>query len=65
MYMHSKDLKLGTVATSVATLPTGTKTCQKRPGSLGYEDIDAEAHASWGVDYLKYGNWNDDGTISS
>jgi hypothetical protein len=26
------------------------------PGSLGYEQIDAETFAEWGVDYLKYDN---------
>jgi len=31
----------------------GTKTCDGRPGSLGYEKIDAATYASWGVDYLK------------
>lgn len=30
--------------------------CAGRPGSLGYEKIDAQTYASWGVDYLKYDN---------
>ena len=34
---------------------------QGRPGSLGYEDIDAATYASWGVDYLKYNNYNNNG----
>ena len=34
----------------------GTMTCAKRPGGLGYEDMDAMDYASWGVDYLKYDN---------
>lgn len=32
----------------------GTHTCAGRPGSLGYEIIDAFTYALWGVDYLKY-----------
>ncbi len=28
-------------------------TCQRRPGSLGYEIKDANTYAAWGVDYLK------------
>ncbi|XP_065887321.1 uncharacterized protein [Dysidea avara] len=55
-YVHNKGLKFGLYSDA------GTKTCQKRPGSLGYEDIDAETYASWGVDYLKYDNCNNDGT---
>jgi len=31
------------------------------PGSLGYEEEDAKTFASWGVDYLKYDNCNDQG----
>ena len=34
----------------------GEYTCQGRPGSLGYEKIDANTYASWNVDYLKYDN---------
>jgi len=34
----------------------GTETCAGRPGSLGYEEIDAQTYAKWGVDYLKYDN---------
>ena len=55
-YVHSKSLKFGLYSDA------GTHTCQKRPGSLGYEDIDAETYAGWGVDYLKYDNCNDNGT---
>jgi alpha-galactosidase len=28
-------------------------TCQRRPGSLGYEVKDANTFAAWNVDYLK------------
>jgi alpha-galactosidase len=46
-YVHAKGLRLG-IYTDVAE-----KTCGDQPGSLGYEDRDAAAFASWGVDYLK------------
>ncbi|KAJ4462381.1 putative Alpha-galactosidase 2 [Paratrimastix pyriformis] len=49
-YIHSKGLKLGVYSDA------GTKTCAGRPGSLGYEQIDAQTYAKWGVDYLKYDN---------
>ena len=47
-YVHSKGLKFGIYS------DTGTLTCQKRPGSRGYEFQDARQYAAWGVDYLKY-----------
>lgn len=31
----------------------GTKTCAGRPGSYGYEELDARTYAEWGVDYVK------------
>jgi alpha-N-acetylglucosaminidase len=31
----------------------GAETCQKLPGSLGHEVLDAALFAEWGVDYLK------------
>ena len=34
----------------------GNLTCQNHPGSLGYEIVDAQSFAEWGVDYLKYDN---------
>ncbi|KAL5363677.1 glycoside hydrolase superfamily [Aspergillus floccosus] len=43
----------------------GTKTCAGYPGSLGYETIDANTFASWGVDYLKYDNCNNNGEAGS
>eukprot|EP00029_Vermamoeba_vermiformis_P008647 TRINITY_DN410_c0_g1_i1.p1 TRINITY_DN410_c0_g1~~TRINITY_DN410_c0_g1_i1.p1 ORF type:complete len:401 (-),score=66.66 TRINITY_DN410_c0_g1_i1:96-1298(-) len=49
-YAHSYGLKLGIYSDS------GTLTCAGRPGSYGYETIDAKTWASWGVDYLKYDN---------
>ena len=49
-YIHSLGLKYGIYESA------GTYTCQKRAGSLGYEAIDAQDFADWGVDYLKYDN---------
>src|SRR2546430_442931 len=56
-YVHSKGLKLG-IYTSA-----GTHTCNKAgfPGGLGHERQDANLFASWGVDYLKYDNCNNQG----
>lgn len=57
-YVHDRGLKLGIYSDA------GTKTCQKRPGSRGYEFQDARQYAAWGVDYLKY-DWCDHGTQDS
>jgi hypothetical protein len=38
---------------SVADTDRGTAACVGRPGSEGFEDIDAKTYAAWGVDYLK------------
>jgi len=46
-YVHSKGLKFGIYT------DRGNQTCQGRPGSFGYEKIDADTYASWGVDYVK------------
>ncbi|SFR22651.1 alpha-galactosidase [Lentzea waywayandensis] len=57
-YVHSKGLKFG-IYTSA-----GTKTCNKDngfPGGLNHEESDAQQFASWGVDYLKYDNCNNQG----
>ena len=53
-YVHSKGLKFGLYSDA------GTMTCAKRPGSLGYEEIDANTYAKWKVDYLKYDSCNDE-----
>ncbi|KAL1589282.1 hypothetical protein WHR41_02324 [Cladosporium halotolerans] len=58
--VHDLGLKYGMYSSA------GTMTCGRYPGSLGYEMIDAETFAAWGVDYLKYDNcfpspeWIDD-----
>lgn len=55
-YVHSKGLMFGLYSDA------GFYTCAGRPGSLGYEEIDAKTYAEWEVDYLKYDNCNDDKT---
>ena len=49
-YAHERGLLFGLYSDA------GNLTCQKRPGSLHYEDIDSKTYAEWGVDYLKYDN---------
>jgi alpha-galactosidase len=46
--VHRLGLELGIYSSP------GPLTCQGRPGSAGFEEIDARSYASWGVDYLKY-----------
>lgn len=55
-YIHNKGLKFGLYSDA------GTKTCAGRPGSLGYEESDANTYAKWKVDYLKYDNCNNNKT---
>ena len=45
--VHDLGLKLGIHS------DRGTLTCAERAGSEGYERIDAQTYADWGVDYLK------------
>ena len=54
-YIHSKGLYLGVYSSS------GTNTCAGRAASLGYEKVDAQDWADWGVDYLKYDNCYNEG----
>lgn len=53
-YVHSKGLKIGIYSSA------GTGTCQRRPASLDHEVADAKTFASWGIDYLKYDNCNNE-----
>ena len=46
-YVHGKGLKFGIYTDA------GRRTCQGRPGTYGYETIDARTYAEWGVDYVK------------
>ena len=57
-YAHSKGLKFGLYSDA------GYATCAGRPGSLGYEEIDAKTWSDWGVDYIKYDNCNNGGFSS-
>ncbi|PSR84183.1 glycoside hydrolase family 27 protein [Coniella lustricola] len=58
--IHAMGFQIGIYSSA------GTKTCAGYPASIGYENIDAETWAAWGIDYLKYDNcyvpadWNDD-----
>jgi alpha-galactosidase len=56
-YIHSKGLKFGLYTSA------GTKTCNTAgfPGGLGHEQQDANLFASFGADYLKYDNCNNQG----
>eukprot|EP00040_Diaphanoeca_grandis_P007402 m.40802 g.40802 ORF g.40802 m.40802 type:complete len:446 (-) comp18619_c0_seq1:54-1391(-) len=51
-YIHSHGLKFG-LYTDV-----GTNTCGGQPGSFGYECVDANQFAAWGVDWLKEDHCN-------
>ncbi len=46
-YIHSKGLKFGLYTCC------GTETCGGLPGSYGYEEIDMQTYADWGVDFIK------------
>ena len=46
-YVHSKGLKFGIYTSG------GRITCEKRPGSYGFEKKDIRTYANWGVDYIK------------
>lgn len=56
-YAHARGVKLGLYTSA------GTKTCNTLgfSGGLGNEVKDANLFASWGVDYLKYDNCNNQG----
>ena len=46
--VNSLGLKLGIYSSN------GTLTCEDLPASLGYEAVDAETFAEWGIEYFKY-----------
>eukprot|EP00934_Nitzschia_sp_Nitz4_P002986 Nitzschia sp. Nitz4//scaffold3_size479765//99287//100327//NITZ4_000040-RA/size479765-processed-gene-0.253-mRNA-1//1//CDS//3329550578//2976//frame0 len=54
-YVHSLGLKFGLYSDA------GLRTCQHRPGGLGFETQDAATYAEWEIDYLKYDNCNNVG----
>lgn len=45
-YANAKNLKFGLYSSA------SPKTCNQRPGSFGYETIDAQTYASWGVSVI-------------
>jgi alpha-galactosidase len=47
-YVHSLGLKFGIYSCA------GSHTCAGKPASYGYEEVDAQTFAEWGVDFLKY-----------
>jgi alpha-galactosidase len=47
-HVHGLGLKIGIYSDAAE------QTCGHHPGSLGFEDQDAELWASWGIDFLKY-----------
>lgn len=53
-YIHARNLSFG-IYTDVGNLTClGYQPTQpKRPGSCGYEDLDAATYAAWGVDQVK------------
>jgi len=53
--IHALGMKFGMYSSA------GTWTCARYPGSLGYEEIDANTFAGFGVDYLKYDNCYNEG----
>ena len=46
-YIHSMGFKCGIYT------DRGSKTCNNRPGSYGYECMDTNTFAQWGFDYVK------------
>ena len=46
--VNALGLKLGIYSSN------GTLTCEDLPASLGYESIDADTFAEWGIEYFKY-----------
>ncbi len=57
-YVHGLGLKVGIYSSP------GPKTCGGYEGSYKFEEEDARAYASWGVDYLKY-DWCSYGNIAA
>lgn len=65
-YVHKLGLKLGIyryvrLKTDIqfplnSGSDAGIYDCGFYPGSYGYEELDAQTYADWGVDYLKYDN---------
>ena len=58
-YVHDKGMKFGIYSDAA------TRTCAGAYGSLGYETIDANQYAAWGVDLLKYDYCGAPGDVAS
>ncbi|MDX6740592.1 NPCBM/NEW2 domain-containing protein [Actinocorallia sp. A-T 12471] len=58
-YIHSKGLKVGIYSSAGDRTCTGPTGVGPQPGSIGFEQKDADLWASWGIDYLKYDNCGD------
>jgi alpha-galactosidase len=57
-YMHERGLKFGLYSSAGVSTCEPLKENRGFPGGLGHEKQDAATFASWGVDYLKYDNCN-------
>ncbi|WP_436495000.1 NPCBM/NEW2 domain-containing protein [Actinokineospora sp. HUAS TT18] len=55
-YIHSKGLKVGIYSSAGDRTCTGRPNEGQQPGSIGFEQKDADQWASWGIDLLKYDN---------
>lgn len=49
-FLHAHNFKFGLYTSESSVV------CSGRPGSLYYEDIDAQSFAGWGVDFIKVDN---------
>ncbi|SDH86323.1 alpha-galactosidase [Actinokineospora alba] len=58
-YVHAKGLKLGIYSSAGRHTCTASPEGFWQPGSIGFEQQDANLWASWGVDYVKYDNCGD------
>ena len=56
-YAHARNLSFGLYSSN------SPLTCDQRPGSWGYEELDAQTYADWGVDLLKLDNCGDQNVI--
>ncbi|MFU8876062.1 hypothetical protein [Micromonospora sp. SL4-19] len=51
-YIHSLGLKFGLYSTH------GSSTCQNVAATFGFEEVDAQDYADWGVDFFKFDTCN-------
>lgn len=58
-FVHSKGMRLGVYSDAAGS------TCAGEFGSYGYETIDANTYAEWGVDYLKYDYCHADNSLNA